>query len=92
MNQIGKIDFLKYALIQDIKGEIDILSAGESVINSARQNDKRDARLELQVPDDWVKNLKGDSKMQDVFVFMKIPREFHERYISPVEIPKIIIP
>lgn len=42
----------------------------------ARQNDKRPARITLNVPDEWVKNIKGEVSLLDSYLAIKVPGEY----------------
>ena len=42
------------------------------VIDTARKNDKRPAKVELFVDDDWVKNWKGNQKLVDSYPLIRV--------------------
>lgn len=63
------------------------------VVHLARQgkvrNDgtRRGARLTLEVPDDMIKNIKGDKDQMNVYSLLVIDREVTERFESPILAP-----
>lgn len=50
---------------------------------------KRPPYFQLAVPEDWVKNVKGDSKFQDVYVMVRIPIEELKKW---KEATKVVTP
>lgn len=50
------------------------------VRDTARENRKHPAYIEIAVPDGWVKNVKGDKKFIDTYVIMRVPAELFARW------------
>lgn len=51
------------------------------VTDLARVNSKRPAYVKLSVPDDWVKNIKGNKEgFTDTYIIMRVPRELFQRW------------
>lgn len=50
------------------------------VKETARQNPKRPAYVQLSVPDEWVKNVKGDERFCDTYIIMRAPAELFQRW------------
>lgn len=73
---------LAYAL-KNHENQIESMSQGQCIGSMARQNDKRPANMLLYVPDEWIKNLKGNDVFQDVYLFMRIPREVYDEWKNP---------
>lgn len=55
--------------------DAEFLPANPFIIDTARQNDKRGAKIEMIVPDEWVKNLNGLREFKDAFIMVRVPRE-----------------
>ena len=51
------------------------------VLDSARLNTKRPAKITIAVPDDYVKNLNG-LDLQDVYLMVKVPHATHEEFVN----------
>jgi hypothetical protein len=51
------------------------------VLDTGRLNEKRPAYVKMAVPDDYVKNLKGDQP-QDIYLLVKVPHDTHERWVD----------
>lgn len=49
------------------------------VLDDARLNPKRPANITIAVPDEYVKNLRGDQP-QDVYVLMRVKNKAHEEW------------
>lgn len=52
------------------------------VTNTARKNDKRGAKAEVMIPDDWALNIKGHKELQDSYLTFRIPGELFAEYRS----------
>lgn len=50
---------------------------------------KKPSYFQLAVPEEWVKNVKGDSKFQDVYVIVRIPVEELKNW---KEATKVVVP
>lgn len=85
-------DYLRLALkdaeveVQPLVGIMREPLSGLVITDYARQNEKRPASMTFYVPDDWVKNFKGNDKLKDSYVVTRIPREFAEKYREENEI------
>lgn len=55
--------------------DVELVPMNPFIFDTARQNDKRGAKMAFIVPDDWVKNVRGLKEFQDVFVMVRVPRE-----------------
>lgn len=55
--------------------DVELMLINGFVYDHARQNDKRTAWLKIAVPDDWVKNYRGQEKLQDLYVAIRVPVE-----------------
>lgn len=51
------------------------------VMDTGRLNEKRPAYVKMAVPDDYVKNLKGDQP-QDIYLMLKVPHDVHEEWVN----------
>lgn len=79
--------------LRDNIEKLEAMSLGIMMPNTdyvVRQNDKRPAKISLFIPDDWAMNIKNNPKLQDAYVFMRIPREVVEVALKPE--PKIVTP
>lgn len=79
-------ELIQFAL-KNYNGEVEIGSVYDGFSSAARQNEKRPAKLELFVPDDWVVNLTKNPKLSDAYLVMRIPREVVDRAKSPIVAP-----
>lgn len=77
---------IRFAL-DNYGNEVEISSAYEALAGVSRQNDKRPAKMELFVNDDWVLNLKGNPKLADAYLVVRIPRDVVDRAKSPIIAP-----
>lgn len=51
-----------------------------SIIDLARKNLRtRYGKMTIAVPDDWVKNIRGNEKLRDLYVILRIPREISDK-------------
>lgn len=55
--------------------ELMLFNGWTSELGTARQNDKRPAYMKVSVPDEWVKNFRGDDKLQDLYIAIRVPAE-----------------
>lgn len=51
----------------------------------ARKNDKRPAYVSFSVNDDVVKNMKGDPKLTDLYLMVRIPRDIIDSMTGEVQ-------
>jgi len=70
--------------LKNYQPDVEVVSAYESFSSAARQNDKRPAKLELFVPDEWVVNMTKNPKLSDAYLVVRLPREVLDRAKSPV--------
>lgn len=82
MHPARAIDFLRYAA-DNPHPEFEAYSLGEIYIDGARQNDKHPAWARIMLPDHYLKNIRGNEELQDIYLFLKFPREVWERYSLP---------
>lgn len=69
-------ELLLHALTdQENLEDVEFMPINPFIFDTARQNDKRGAKMGVIVPDDWVKNVRGLKEFQDVFMMVRIPRE-----------------
>lgn len=60
----------------------------ELLVESARQNDKRQAYVKLQVPDEVVKGLRGSrAEEKDLVMLVIVPKEVQQRSESLIVLP-----
>lgn len=77
---------LTYAL-ENYPDRIELAPVERLLIESARQNDKRPAYVKLAVPDDLVKQLRGQREQRDMVLLLRLPRDVKERAESPIVLP-----
>ncbi len=77
---------LTYAL-ETYPDKVEVAPVEQLVMESARQNAKRPAYLKLAVPDDLVKQLRGQREQRDMVLLLRLPREVQERAESPIVLP-----
>lgn len=80
------IKSLQFAL-EKYPEKIEIASARDLLLDSARQNPRRPAYLKLAVPDAVAKAMRGSRKDQDLVLLVRIPAEVTERVDSPIVLP-----
>lgn len=66
--------------IEKHRADVENLPVISLMSGAARKNDKRPARLDMHVPDEWVKNIAGDEALRDVYVITRVPREHFEEW------------
>jgi hypothetical protein len=83
---LALLDLVEYARKHRIPGvtAIDLISL---LRNVARDNYKRRAYLQIVVPDQVAKNIKGSAEERDIYFVVHIPREVLSRMESPVILP-----
>ncbi len=77
---------LAYAL-ETYPEKVEVAPVEQLVMESARQNAKRPAYLKLAVPDDLVKQLRGQREQRDMVLLLRLPREVQDRAESPIVLP-----
>ena len=66
---------------------VETIDVRELVMESARQNPKRPAYLQLAVPDDFVKSVRGRREDGDLVLLVRIPKEVLQRQDSRIILP-----
>ena len=69
-------------VIKEDPKSCDFLPLNQVYIDGVRQNDKRSAWIKMAVPDGWVLNLRGNEKLTDGFIVMRIDRQFVEKFMK----------
>jgi hypothetical protein len=78
---------LAYAL-EKYPERVELAPIASLLMDSARQNDKRPAYVQLAVPDDVVKALRGGKRSEgDLLLLARVPREVLERSESRIVLP-----
>lgn len=77
---------LAYALEHHPR-KVEIVDLRELVTESARQNPKRPAYVQLAVPDEVVKSVRGRKEDGDLVLLVRIPKEIRERQDSRIILP-----
>jgi hypothetical protein len=66
---------------------IELVPVEQLLVDSARQNEKRNAYIKLAVPDEMVKSVRGKLKDRDVVLLVRIPNEVLDRADSRIVLP-----
>ncbi|HVS14649.1 MAG TPA: hypothetical protein VMV46_12040 [Thermoanaerobaculia bacterium] len=66
---------------------VEVADARRLMLDSARGNDRRPAYVQLAVPDEVVKDLRGRPEQADVLLLVRLPREVLERLESRIVLP-----
>lgn len=77
---------LAYAL-ENHPRQVEIIDARQLLMDSARKNPKRPAYVQLAVPDEVVKGLRGRRDDGDLVLLVRIPQEVRERQGSNIILP-----
>lgn len=77
---------LAYAL-ENHPQRVESVDVRELLMESARQNPKRPAYLQLAVPDDLVKSVRGRKEDGDLVLLVRIPKEVLQRRGSRIILP-----
>ena len=77
---------LAYAL-ENHPEKVEMVDARELLMDSARQNPKRPAYIQLAVPDKFVKTLRGRADDADLVLLVHIPKDVRERQSSRLILP-----
>ena len=77
---------LAYALEQHPQ-KVEVIDARQLLMDSARKNPKRPAYVQLAVPDEVVKGLRGRRDEGDLLLLVRIPKEVRERQGSNIILP-----
>lgn len=62
--------------LKDMPQGLEFLPMNTVVVDGARINFKRHAYLKFHCPDGWVKNLRGNPKLSDLYITARVPREW----------------
>lgn len=79
-------EFLSLAMTKHLD-DVECVSAGALIMDIGRANDKRPAYAKIAVPDDWIKNIKGDEKLRDIYVMSRIDRSVLNKASSVLILP-----
>lgn len=79
-------DTLAFAL-DKYPHDVEALPIDQLVLDTARESERRPAYVQLAVPDDWVKNLRGKADQRDVVLLVRVPRRVEGRAASPIVLP-----
>lgn len=66
---------------------VELVPVEQLLVDSARQNEKRNAYIKLAVPDEMVKSVRGKLKDRDVVLLVRIPNEVLDRADSRIVLP-----
>jgi hypothetical protein len=78
---------LTYAL-DKYPEKVAMVPVQEILLESARQNDKRNAYVKLEVPDEVVKGLRGSrGEEKDLVMLVIVPKEVQQRAESLIILP-----
>ena len=77
---------LAYAL-ETYPEKVELAPVESLLLESARQNPKRPAYIKLAVPDEMVKQLRGQREQRDLVMLLRVPREVLDRADSPIILP-----
>jgi hypothetical protein len=66
---------------------VEIADARRLLLDSGRRNDKRPAYVQLAVPDEMVKDLRGRPEKADALLLVRLPREVVDRLESRIVLP-----
>jgi len=81
------MNILSYALSK-YPEKVAMIPIQEILLESARQNDKRNAYVKLAVPDEVVKGLKGSKgEDKDLVMLLIVPKEVQQRSESLIVLP-----
>lgn len=72
--------------VRDHIDKLEALSLGQMVPDTdyvTRKNDKRPASVLCYIPDSWSLNIKGNDKLNDLYLMVRIPREIVEEMEKP---------
>ncbi len=83
---INFLNLLGYAL-KNYPDKLVIHPVLPNTTSVARQNLKRPAYLQMAVPDEWARNVKGKNNLVDVYACIRIEREVLDRFKSGILLP-----
>ena len=73
--------------LENYADRVEIAPIGDLLLDAARQNPKRPAYIQLAVPDEMVKQLRGSRGHGDLIALVRVPKELLERAASPIVLP-----
>lgn len=77
---------LAYAL-ENHPRQVEVVDARELLMDSARQNPKRPAYIQLAVPDETVKSLRGRKDGGDLVLLVRVSKDVLDRQGSNIILP-----
>ena len=77
---------LQFAL-EKYPDRVELVPVEQLLVDSARQNEKRNAYIKLAVPDEMVKSVRGNRDDRDVVLLVRIPNEVLDRADSRIVLP-----
>jgi hypothetical protein len=81
-----QIDQLFRAL-EKLPERVEITRVADLLVDSGRANERRPAYVQLAVPDEVVKDLRGSPERGDLLFLVRVPREVVERAESRIVLP-----
>ena len=73
--------------LEKFPNAVEIVSVEEILLDSSRGGAEGRGTVKLALPDDVVKNLKGDPERRDTLLLIHIPRDIVRRAESPIILP-----
>jgi hypothetical protein len=73
--------------IEKYPERVEIIPVDQLMLESARQNEKRNAYVKLAVPDEVVKGLRGGQQDRDLVLLVVVPKQVLERVESRILLP-----
>lgn len=70
--------------VKKYKNIIEFINIEEILIDSSRGGEKKKGVLKIAVPDEVVKNLRGDPEKRDLILIVHIPNEIRKKIESPL--------
>ena len=82
----GQIEQLFRAL-EKFPHRVEVTRLADLLVDSGRSNERRPAYVQLAVPDEVVKDLRGAPDRGDLLFLVRVPREVVERSESRIVLP-----
>jgi hypothetical protein len=76
-----------FLALEKFPQRVEITEVATLLTDSRRANDRRPATIELAVPDQVVKDLRGSPDRGDLLFLVRVPREVVERAESRIVLP-----
>ena len=84
---MSALEALKFA-VEKYPHQIEVVPVENLLVDSARQNSRRDAYVKLAVPDEAVKALRGSAdRRKNLLLLVSIPSEVRDRSQSSIILP-----